>query len=84
MTPQLFVVERYDVTGTAGHLQPLPAPPADVRLVCAVRVPADDVVLALVEGIDQTSISAALAAAGWQVDRITPAAWASPDPDRSS
>ncbi|WP_375479068.1 hypothetical protein [uncultured Jatrophihabitans sp.] len=78
MTGQLFVVERYDDTGTPGRLLPLPAPPADVRLVYAVRVPADDVVLALIEGTDEQTTSAALTAAGWRVDRITPAAWAHP------
>lgn len=75
---QLFVVERYDDTGTPGRVLPLPAPPADVHLLCAVRVPVDDVVLALVEGIDEQTISAALATAGWRVDRITPATWAHP------
>ncbi len=50
---QLFVVERYDDTGTPGREQPLPAPPSDVHLVYAVRVPADDVVLALMEGTDE-------------------------------
>ncbi len=79
MSTQLFVVERYDDTGRPGHQPALPAPPADVQLVCAIRVPADDVVLALVEGPDEQSTSAALTAAGWQVDRITPASWARPE-----
>jgi hypothetical protein len=84
VTSQLFVVERYDDTGTPGLLQPLSAPPPNVHLVCAVRVPADDVVLALVEGTDEATISAALAAAGWRIDRITPATWARPDEDGTS
>jgi len=75
---QLFVVERYDDTGTPDRLQPLPAPPADVHLVSAVRVPADDVVLALIEGTDEATIRAALASAGWRVDRIMAATWAHP------
>ena len=75
---ELFVVERYDETGTPGRLLPLPAPPADVVLVCAVRVPADDVVLALVEGADETTICAALTAAGWRIDRIIAATWIHP------
>jgi hypothetical protein len=53
--------------------------PPDVPLHFAVRVPADDVVLALVEGVDEQSMSAALAAAGWRVDRISSASWARPD-----
>jgi hypothetical protein len=81
---QLFVVERYDDTGTPGREQPLPAPPSDVHLVYAVRVPADDVVLALMEGTDERSVSAALTTAGWRVDRITPATWARPGEDDAS
>ncbi|WP_375503635.1 hypothetical protein [uncultured Jatrophihabitans sp.] len=79
MTGQLFVVERYDDTGTPGRAQPLPAVPADVHVVCAVVVPADDVVLALVEADDEPTVTAALAKAGWRVDRITPAIWAQAD-----
>ncbi len=84
MSNQLFVVERYDDTGTPGQFQPMPMPPSDVQLLCAVRVPADDVVLALVEGADEQSISAALNSAGWRVDRITPASWAGPDQEGRS
>ena len=75
---RLFVVERYDDTGTPGRSLPLPAAPAEVRVLCAVCLPADDVVLALIEGEDEQTTSAALAAAGWRVDRITPATWAHP------
>lgn len=81
---QLFVVERYDDTGTPGRVPPFPAPPAGVRIVCAVRVPSDDVLLAFVEGTDEAAISAALAAANWRVDRITAATWARPDRDGAS
>jgi hypothetical protein len=81
---QLFVVERYDDTGTPGRVQPLPAAPPDVHLLCAVRLPADDVVLALIEGEDEPTISAALLTAGWRVDRITPATWAHPGEEGAS
>ncbi len=78
---QLFVVERYDDSGIPGRQQPLPPPPADVLVVCAVRVPADDVILALVRGTDEQTTGASLTAAGWRVDRITPATWVRPDED---
>jgi hypothetical protein len=78
VTDHLFVVERYDDTGTPGAVTPLPAAPPGVHVVHAVRVPADDVVLALIEGTDERTICAALLAAGWRVDRITPATWAHP------
>lgn len=87
MSNQLFVVERYDDTGSPGRLQPLPPSPEGVLVVCAVRVPADDAVLALVEGTadgaDQESVSAALAAAGWRVDRINAASWIRPNEEGS-
>ena len=79
----LFVVERYDDSGTPGRLQP-PPPSADLRIVYAVRVPADDVILALVEGKDEQTICTSFGAAGWRVDRITPAAWARADEDGSA
>lgn len=75
---QLFVVERYDDTGTGGVLESVPLSPADVDVVVAVRVPADDVLLALVEGTNEQTIRAALASAGWRIDRITPATRALP------
>lgn len=75
---QLFVVERYDNTGAPGRLQPFLAPPVDVAVVCAVRIRADEVMLALVEGTDEQSTCAALAAAGWRIDRIVPASWMPP------
>lgn len=78
-TTQLFVVERYDDTGGPGAVQPIPAAPADVRVIYTVRVPADDVVLALVEGRDEHSIRASLGDVGWRIDRITGATWACPD-----
>jgi hypothetical protein len=80
---QLFLVERYDDTGIPDRLERLPAPSPQVPVLFAVHVPADDVVLALVEGTDEQTMSAALAAAGWRVDRITSASWARPHGDDS-
>jgi hypothetical protein len=59
-------------------------PPAEVRLVCAVRVPVDDVVIALLEGTDEPAVCAALTSVGWRVDRITPASWVRPGEDGPS
>jgi hypothetical protein len=78
----LFALERYDaageeVTAPAAFLpaaRPGPLGGA-VRLVAAVRLAADDVVLALVEGPDAETVAALAAAAGWRVDRLTPASW---------
>ena len=53
---------------------PLP-PLADARLVAAVHLPSDQVVLALVEGTDEQAVAAAATAAGWRVDRLHPATW---------
>jgi hypothetical protein len=47
-----------------------------MRVACAVHLPADDVVLAVVEGEDEASVCEAVNAAGWRVDRITAATWA--------
>jgi hypothetical protein len=55
-----------------------------VPLLFAVRVPADDVLLALVEGVDEQTTRTALTAAGWRVDRITPATWARPGEEGAS
>lgn len=66
----LFAIERYDPAGAP----PAALPPMD-GLVMAVRLAADDVVLALVEGPDPDSVAADAAAAGWRVDRLTPATW---------
>ncbi|MER7443069.1 hypothetical protein [Micromonospora avicenniae] len=40
-----------------------------------MRIPADDVVLALVEGPDAETVAAVAAAAGWRVDRLGTAEW---------
>ena len=76
MADPLYAIERYDAAGEepAGF----PALAGGVRLVAAVRLAADDVVLALVEGPDPDTVAALAAAAGWRVDRITPASWITP------
>ncbi|MFJ6197537.1 hypothetical protein [Micromonospora sp. NPDC092111] len=80
MTGQLFALERYDSSGgeSVPALASLPPWPG-VRLVAAVHLPADDVVLAIVEGPDAATVAAAAATVGWQVDRLCPAAWLSPE-----
>jgi hypothetical protein len=72
----LFVLERYDDSGRSGPMQPFPALPTGMRVACAVHLPDDDVVLAVVEGEDEVSVCDAVTAAGWRVDRITAATWA--------
>ena len=73
MAAELFALERYESSGTTVPLAPLTAPGA--RLVAALHLPADDVVLALVEGPDEHHVAAAVVAAGWRVDRLIPARW---------
>ncbi|MEV6967956.1 hypothetical protein AB0M47_22880 [Hamadaea sp. NPDC051192] len=77
MTRLLFALERYDTSsGLASPvLTDLPVG-VDVRLVAAVHLPADDVLLALVEGPDADTVAGVAAAAGWRVDRFCPAVWA--------
>ncbi|BCJ64759.1 hypothetical protein [Polymorphospora rubra] len=79
MPGSLFAVERYERRGDQ-RTPPLAALPADsgVRLVVAVHVPADEVVIALVEADDVAAVEAAAVGAGWQVDRVTPAVWIVP------
>jgi hypothetical protein len=75
----LFAVERYEESGAG--LDPhaaFPVLPAALRLAAALYLPADEVVLALIEGPDADAVGAAVSAAGWRVDRISPAAWLSP------
>jgi hypothetical protein len=72
----LYAIERYDPAGAEPLGPPLPA--GAVRLVAAVRLAADDVLLALVEGPDPETVAACAAAAGWRVDRLTPASWLAP------
>jgi hypothetical protein len=73
---RLFVLERYDDSGRHDPMQPFPTLPPGMRVACAVHLPADDVVLAVVEGEDEASVCDAVNAAGWRVDRITAATWA--------
>jgi len=72
-TNRLFAVERYDSADVAPTR--LPDLPEPMRLAGAVYVPADEVVIALVEGEDEHSVVATLRASGWRVDRISPATW---------
>ncbi|MER7891009.1 hypothetical protein ABTX15_14410 [Micromonospora sp. NPDC094482] len=76
MAPRLFVLERYDRAPgewADGLVEGLNT--GTTRLRGAVRIPADDVVLALVEGPDAETVAAVAAAAGWRVDRLGPAEW---------
>jgi hypothetical protein len=73
---RVFAVERYDETGSSPvPLGGFPALAAGVRLTGVVHLPADNTVMAFVEGPDETTVRAAMTAAGWRVDRIGPAEW---------
>ncbi|MET8638780.1 hypothetical protein [Streptomyces sp. NPDC004680] len=78
MTRRLFAVERYDDSGRGSTWQPPLPVAAAVRLIAAVQLPADEVVLALVEGPDAQAVAAAMAEVGWPADRINPAVWLHP------
>ena len=73
MSWRLFVLEHY--TGHGDAPEPVPSLPDGVRLLMAVHLPADEVVLALVESPDEGTAVAAAVAAGWRVDRVGPAEW---------
>ncbi|MGN6608161.1 MAG: hypothetical protein ACTHMS_14255 [Jatrophihabitans sp.] len=76
MSTRLFAVERYDATG--GHVaphEPFPRLPDHLRVAAVIHLPADEVVIAFVEGCDEAAVSVAVEAAGWRVDRINPAEW---------
>ncbi|HYY12724.1 MAG TPA: hypothetical protein VE781_17435 [Kineosporiaceae bacterium] len=76
MTRRLFVLERYEPSGA--EIVPgraAPPLPARCRLVAAVHLPADGVLLALVEGPDADTVASAAEDAGWRVDRLCPADW---------
>ncbi|MGS2615267.1 hypothetical protein ACVCAH_12190 [Micromonospora sp. LZ34] len=76
MAARLFVLERYDRGPGEGTGEPVDGlTTGTTRLRGALRIPADDVVLALVEGPDAETVAAVAAAAGWRVDRIGPAEW---------
>ncbi|WP_213456915.1 hypothetical protein [Rhizomonospora bruguierae] len=80
MNRRLFALEQYDSSGGA-EPDPVPDLTTDgTRLVAAVHLPADDVVLALVEGVDTAAVTAAAEAAAWRVDRVNPARWMTPPP----
>jgi hypothetical protein len=72
---RIFAVERYDETGSSAV--PLGGFPegAGVRLTGVVHLPADEIVIAFVEGPDEATVRVAMTAAGWRVDRIGPAEW---------
>jgi hypothetical protein len=72
----LFALERYESSGDATSPRPLRRlTTARTRLVAAVHLVADDVVLALVEGPDAETVAATARTAGWRVDRLSPASW---------
>ena len=79
MTSRLFALERYDLGD-----ERLPEPDwaattaGSIRLVGIVLLPANCVYLALVEGPDAETVTAAALAAGWRIDRINPATWLGP------
>lgn len=75
MTRHLFALESYDASAGQSVPELASLPPGEARLVAAVHLPADEVVLALVEGPDAETVADAAAAAGWRVDRLCPAAW---------
>lgn len=80
MGRRLFLVERFEDSGRHDLTQSFRVLPSGVRVACAVHLPADDVVLAVVEGEDETSVCDAVTTAGWRVDRITAATWAQASP----
>ncbi|MEV5765878.1 hypothetical protein AB0L34_15110 [Micromonospora sp. NPDC052213] len=76
MAARLFVLERYDrVPGECADVPVGALSTGMTRLRGALRIPADDVALALVEGPDAETVVAVAAAAGWRVDRLAPAEW---------
>ncbi|WP_406070247.1 hypothetical protein [Micromonospora sp. NBC_01638] len=77
MANHLFVLEQYDCSSEAGTAAPLITTPG-CRLVAAIRLPTDDVVIALVEGPDAEVVAAAAAGSAWRVDRLIPAWWIRP------
>lgn len=79
MTSRLFAIERYDRSGDELAPESLrPWPSEGARLMGIVHLPADEVLLVLVEGTDVDTVAAAAAAAGLRIDRINPATWISP------
>ncbi|MFF3563623.1 hypothetical protein ACFYXS_26585 [Streptomyces sp. NPDC002574] len=70
MTRRLFAVERYDDSGGGSTWRPPVPVAATVRLVAAVHLPADEVVLVFVEGPDADVVAEALAEVGWPAHRV--------------
>jgi hypothetical protein len=69
-------VERYQSCDEATPRLPRWRPAGtQTRLVGAVYLVADEVVLALIEGPDEQTVAATARALGWRVDRLTPANW---------
>jgi hypothetical protein len=74
MDRQLFALEHYQTSETVASPDALARPTSEAtRLVAVVHLPADDTVLALVEAPDEATATAAGLAAGWRVDRVSPA-----------
>lgn len=83
MERSLFALERYESVGDAVVAPSLPADGV-ARLVAAIHLPADEVVLVLAEGPNEAAVTTALEAAGWRVDRVGPAIWLLPEGGLSS
>lgn len=82
MTWRLFALERYGYPDAERSSEPLSLTTPDARLVGAFYLPADEVVLVLVEALDAGAVMAATRQAGWRVDRQQPAEWVSARPTR--
>ncbi|PZG01382.1 hypothetical protein [Micromonospora deserti] len=80
---RLFVLERYDRGPGERADEPVGRlTTGATRLRGALRIPADEVVLALVEGPDAETVAAVAAGAGWRVDRLGAAEWIAVPDDR--
>jgi hypothetical protein len=76
VTSRLFALEHYESSDSVTpHLPTDRLTTARTRLVAAVHLDADVVVLALVEGPDEQTVAATARAAGRRVDRLNPATW---------
>ncbi|MEU8257183.1 hypothetical protein AB0C06_23285 [Micromonospora inaquosa] len=77
MANHLFVLEQYYCSADAGTAAPL-ITTLGCRLVATIRLPTDDVVIALVEGPNAEAVAEAAAVSAWRVDRLIPARWIHP------
>ena len=75
MPLQLFALERYESGHDGSLVRPQLPETVEAQLISLIRLPEDEVQLALVEGPDAGVVTAAMTAAGWRVDRITTATW---------